>query len=166
MWAGSWIFTQKKNWRISEIMPSVHAPPSTTAKVMHVSFSSNPADFILIDFWLLDYLWQSLYHLDVTNSFIDVSKFSDNTITSTTHCEAMWAPLSIPILSGVIWFLLPFNFSLNFYALSVLTIRLSLTLLLVGEQDNEKNLVGGPTEENSYTKLNFSHSILSWSFGL
>ena len=118
MWAGSSIFTQKKNWRISEIMPSVHAPPSTTAKVMHVSFSSNPADFILIDFWLLDYLWQSLYHLDVTNSFIDVSKFSDNTITSTTHCEAMWAPLSIPILSGVIWFLLPFNFSLNFYALS------------------------------------------------
>ena len=104
---------KKKNWRISEIMPSVHAPPSTcegNARVPFQWFRWFYSDW----FWLLDYLWQSLYHLDVTNSFIDVSKFSDNTITSTTHRETMWAPLSIPILSGVILFLLPFNFSLNF----------------------------------------------------
>ena len=137
MWAGSWIFTQFF-WRISEIVPSVHEPPSTTAKVMHVSFSSNPADCILIDFWLLDYFWQSFYHLDITNSFIDVSKFPDNTITSTTHQETMWAPLSIPILSGVIWFLLPFNFLLNFYAWSVFDNSTEFNSLLAGEQDNEK----------------------------
>ena len=29
---------------------AVHAPPSTTAKVMHVSLSGDSADFILIDF--------------------------------------------------------------------------------------------------------------------
>ena len=69
--------------------------PPTTEKVMHVFLSSYSTDFVLIDFRLLDYLWQSLNHLDVTNSFID---------------ETIWAPLSIQILSGVIWFLLPFNF--------------------------------------------------------
>ena len=49
------LFTQKKKLKdqASEIMLSVHAPPSTTEKVMHVYLSSDSADFILIDFRLL-----------------------------------------------------------------------------------------------------------------
>ena len=49
------LFTQKKKVEgsLSEIMLSVHAPPSTTEKVMHVYLSSDSADCILIDFRLL-----------------------------------------------------------------------------------------------------------------
>ena len=119
MWAGSWIFTQKKKLKDQRNYAKCACAAFHHCKGNACVLFQRSSWFYSDWFWLLDYLWQSLYHLDVTNSFIDVSKFSDNTITSTTHCEAMWAPLSIPILSGVIWFLLPFNFSLNFYALSV-----------------------------------------------
>ena len=40
----------------AEIMLSVCVLPPTTEKVMHVFLSSDSADFILIDFRLLDYL--------------------------------------------------------------------------------------------------------------
>ena len=61
MWAGSsiktWLGTvhskKKVEGSLSEIMLSVHAPPSTTEKVMHVYLSSDSADCILIDFRLL-----------------------------------------------------------------------------------------------------------------
>jgi hypothetical protein len=41
---------------LSEIMLSAHAPPPTTETAMHVFLSSDSAEFILIDFRLLDYL--------------------------------------------------------------------------------------------------------------
>jgi hypothetical protein len=132
----------------------VHVPPPTTEKVMHVLLSSDSPSFILIDFRLFDYPLQSLSHLDVTNFFIDKKK-SDIIINSTTHLEIMWAPLSIPILSDVIWFLLPFNFNWIFYARSVFHNSTEFCSLLVGEQDNENNLVGGATEKNPLNKLNF-----------
>ena len=40
----------------SEIILSAHVPPPTTEKVMDVFLSCDSADFILIDFRLLDYL--------------------------------------------------------------------------------------------------------------
>ncbi len=51
------LFTKKMlEGSASEMMLSVHAPSTTTEKVMHVFLSSDSDDFILIDFRLLDYL--------------------------------------------------------------------------------------------------------------
>ena len=77
-----------------------------------------------------------MYHLDVTISFIDESIviISDNTITSTTHQETMWAPCSIPILWGVICFLPHSIFHWIFYAHSVFHNSPEFNSLLVGEQ--------------------------------
>ncbi len=90
------------------------------------SFLGDSDDFVLIGFRLLDHLWQYIYHLEVTNSFIDESRISDNTINSTTHQETMWAPRSIHILWDMILFLLPFKFL--FDACSIYIFQLSLTL--------------------------------------
>ncbi len=73
---------------------------------------------LLILVWLI-FDFEIISDDPITNSFIHESTISDNTITSTTHWEKNWAPLSIHILSGVIWFLLPFNFHWFFYASSV-----------------------------------------------
>ena len=112
----------------------MHRSPPTTEKAMHVLLwilSSDSAEFILIEFWLLDYLWLSIYHLDVTNYFVDESRISDNKITSPTHQETMtkWAPFLIPILWGVICFLLPFDFFIGFSIIvEFFTIQLNCTL--------------------------------------
>ena len=52
------LFTKKKlEGSTPKIMLSMHVLPPTTEKVMHVMFLfSDSADFILIDFRLLDYL--------------------------------------------------------------------------------------------------------------
>ena len=79
-------------------MLSMQAVPPTTEKVMDVFVSCDSADFILIDFRLLDYLWQSRHkflhwwieNLRQHNHF---NHPSGNKLGS----------LSIPILSGVIW---------------------------------------------------------------
>ena len=52
------LFTKKKNSKGStpKIMLSMRAVPPTTEKVLDVFVSCDSADFILIDFRLLDYL--------------------------------------------------------------------------------------------------------------
>ena len=47
---------KKNEEALSGIMLSAHAPPPTTETAMHVFLSSDSAEFILIDFRLLDYL--------------------------------------------------------------------------------------------------------------
>ena len=113
-------------------MLSVHALPSNTEKVMHVSLSSDSADFILIDFRLLDYLWQSLYHLDITNCFIDVSKFSTTQSLQPLIRKQSFNNVGPPFNSYPFRCDLvspPIQFFIEFYMLAqFLTIRLSLTL--------------------------------------